>query len=102
MQDGEALMSYMDTHAAFAPAGEIQELSFDEIDEVGGARGDRDGCIAMTSVVGGLMGAVLGGGVGSIIGGGLGAWYGSRICPPAAGSGPPPTIRKESDDERQK
>ena len=32
-------MSYMDTPAAFAPAGGIQELSFDEIDEVnGGAR----------------------------------------------------------------
>ena len=29
-------MSYMDTHAAFAPAGGIQELSFDEIEEVGG------------------------------------------------------------------
>jgi hypothetical protein len=26
----------MDTHAAFAPAGGIQELSFDEIDEVAG------------------------------------------------------------------
>jgi hypothetical protein len=26
----------MDTHAAFAPAGGIQELSFDEIDEVVG------------------------------------------------------------------
>ena len=31
-------MSYMDTHAAFAPAGGIQELSFDEIEEVGGGR----------------------------------------------------------------
>jgi len=29
-------MSYMDTHAAFAPAGGIQELSFDEVEEVGG------------------------------------------------------------------
>ena len=29
-------MSYMDTHAAFAPAGGIQVLSFDEIEEVGG------------------------------------------------------------------
>lgn len=29
-------MSYIDTHAAFAPAGGIQELSFDEIEEVGG------------------------------------------------------------------
>ena len=29
-------MSYMNTHAAFAPAGGIQELSFDEIDLVGG------------------------------------------------------------------
>jgi hypothetical protein len=29
-------MSYMNTHAAFAPAGGIQELSFDEIEEVGG------------------------------------------------------------------
>ena len=32
-------MSYMNTHAAFAPAGGIQELNFDEIDLVGGARG---------------------------------------------------------------
>ena len=30
-------MSYMNTHAAFAPAGGIQELSFDEIDLVDGA-----------------------------------------------------------------
>jgi hypothetical protein len=29
-------MSYMNTHAAFAPAGGIQELSFDEIDQVDG------------------------------------------------------------------
>jgi hypothetical protein len=29
-------MSYMNTHAAFAPAGGIQELSFDEIDLVSG------------------------------------------------------------------
>ena len=30
-------MSYMNTHAAFAPAGGIQELSFDELDLVDGA-----------------------------------------------------------------
>jgi len=30
-------MSYMDHNAAFAPAGGIQELSFDEIDQVEGA-----------------------------------------------------------------
>ena len=35
-KDGQELMSYMNTHAAFAPAGGIQELSFDEIDLVGG------------------------------------------------------------------
>ena len=29
-------MSYMDTHAAFAPAGGIQELSFDEMQVVSG------------------------------------------------------------------
>lgn len=29
-------MSFMDHDAAFAPAGGIQELSFDEIDQVGG------------------------------------------------------------------
>lgn len=28
----------MDTNAAFAPAGEIQELSFDEIEQVNGGR----------------------------------------------------------------
>ncbi len=32
-------MSYMGSHAAFAPAGGIQELSFDEIEEVGGGPG---------------------------------------------------------------
>jgi hypothetical protein len=32
-------MSYMNTHAAFAPAGGIQELNFDELDLVEGARG---------------------------------------------------------------
>ena len=36
-EDGEEIMSHMDTHAAFAPAGGIQELSFDEIDQVDGA-----------------------------------------------------------------
>lgn len=30
-------MSNMDTHAAFAPAGGIQELSFDEIEALNGA-----------------------------------------------------------------
>jgi hypothetical protein len=75
-------MSYMDTHAAFAPADGIQELSFDEIDLVGGGKQtyDRDACIAMTSIVGGIMGAVLGAGFGSIVGGGLGAWYGTKVC----------------------
>ncbi len=34
-------MSYMDTHAAFAPAGGIQELSFDEIAYVGAGAGKR-------------------------------------------------------------
>ena len=94
-------MSYMDTHAAFAPAGGIQELSFDEIDLVGGAkeRGDRDGCIAMTTAVGSLMGATLGAGGGAIIGGALGAWYGSKVCPAASGKGSPPPPKKESDAE---
>ena len=35
-------MSYMDTHAAFAPAGGIQELSFDEIDMVSGGHDSVD------------------------------------------------------------
>lgn len=34
-------MSYMDQNVAFAPAGGIQDLCFDEIDQVGGGnRGD--------------------------------------------------------------
>ena len=33
-------MSYMDTHAAFAPAGGIQELSFDELAYVMGGTGN--------------------------------------------------------------
>ena len=32
-------MSYMNDHAQFSPAGGIQELTFDEIDEVGGGPG---------------------------------------------------------------
>ena len=32
-------MSYMNTHAAFATAGGIQELSFDEIAHVGAGKG---------------------------------------------------------------
>ena len=35
-------MSYMNTHAAFAPAGGIQELSFDEIDLVSGGHDSVD------------------------------------------------------------
>jgi hypothetical protein len=37
MRDGEEFMSYVDNNAAFAPAGEIQELAFDEIEQVNGA-----------------------------------------------------------------
>ena len=43
-------MSYMNTHAAFATAGGIQELSFDEIEEVGGGLGS--GCIKLVACKG--------------------------------------------------
>lgn len=72
-------MSYMDTHAAFAPPGGMKELTIEEIDLVWGGY-DRNACIAMTSVVGGVLGAILGGGFGSIVGGGAGAWYGTSVC----------------------
>ena len=42
----------MDTHAAFAPAGRIQELSFDEIEEVGGGPA---GCLVAVVIVGALL-----------------------------------------------
>ena len=58
-------MSYMDTHAALAPAGGIQELSFDEIDFVGGgkeqpARSERqeNGCAMVGNAVGGALGLI--------------------------------------------
>jgi len=35
METGEC-MSYMDHNTAFAPAGGIQEMSFQEVDQVGG------------------------------------------------------------------
>ena len=47
-------MSYMGHDAAFAPAGEIQELSFDEVDGVSGGVGVARGVIG--GVVGGLAG----------------------------------------------
>jgi len=55
-------MSYMDHNAAFAPSGGIQELSFDEIDLVGGARSERQelGCAAIGSFVGGALGIISG------------------------------------------
>ena len=36
-------MSYMDTHAAFAPVGGIQELSFDEVEIVSGGSRSASG-----------------------------------------------------------
>ncbi|RRQ52512.1 hypothetical protein [Sphingorhabdus wooponensis] len=77
-------MSYMNTHAAFAPAGGIQELSFDEIAHVGaGDRGSATaaGAIGGFTVAGGYMtalrfasyGARIGilGGAAGIIGGAI-------------------------------
>ncbi len=77
-------MSYMNTHAAFAPAGGIQELSFDEIAHVSaGDRGDATaaGAIGGAAIAGGYMtalrfasyGARIGvlGGAAGIIGGAI-------------------------------
>lgn len=47
-------MSFMGHDAAFAPAGGIQELSFDEVDGVSGGVGVAGGVIG--GVVGGLAG----------------------------------------------
>jgi hypothetical protein len=48
-------MSYMNTHAAFAPAGGIQELSFDEISAVSGAIGPG---VIVAWKVGGFLAAI--------------------------------------------
>jgi hypothetical protein len=78
MQDGEELMSYMDTHAAFAPASGFRELSFDEIEEVGGARSERQelGCAAIGSFVGGALGIISGLATSAVAGPVAGAFMG--------------------------
>ncbi len=79
MQDGEELVSYMDTHAAFAPAGGIQELSFDEIEVVsGGRRSERQeqGCAAIGSFVGGALGIISGLATSAVAGPVAGAFMG--------------------------
>lgn len=43
IQDGEELMSYMDTHAAYEPAGGFRELTFDEIEAVSGGKRSASG-----------------------------------------------------------
>lgn len=83
-------MSYMDHNTAFAPAGGIQELSFDEIGQVCG--GDRGDATANGAVVGagaaaaymtaaryasygariGAVGGVLGVIGGAVVGGAIG------------------------------
>ena len=47
-------MSYMDQNIAFAPAGGIQELSFDEIDTVGGS--DQGDSTVNGAIAGGTAG----------------------------------------------
>ncbi len=77
-------MSYMDQNVAFAPTGGIQELSFDEIDAVGGGnRGDATagGAVHGATAASGAMiaaryssvGARIGviGGIAGIIGGAI-------------------------------
>ena len=54
-------MSYMDTPAAFAPAGGIQELSFDEIDAVDGARQRLSAAQVVTYTLIGSVGLATGG-----------------------------------------
>lgn len=68
-------MSYMNTHAAFAPAGGIQELSFDEIEEVEGAGWVTRGVYVALVVVGVSSGVALVAGV--VVGVGV-AYYNSR------------------------
>lgn len=55
-------MSYINQNVAFAPAGGIQELSFDEIEEVGGAW--------VANAVGGALGAFGGAATGYVSSGG--------------------------------
>jgi hypothetical protein len=71
-------MSYMDTHAAFAPAGGIQELSFDELFMVDGGKvtlrgfGDAVGRgVVFGGIAGGVAGAIFG--PGALGGAGAGA-----------------------------
>ncbi|MFN3620205.1 hypothetical protein [Sphingorhabdus sp.] len=56
-------MSYMENNAAFAPAGGIQELSFDEIEQVEGAGWVTRGVYAALVVVGVSSGVALVAGV---------------------------------------
>jgi hypothetical protein len=49
-------MSYMNTHVAFAPAGGIQELSFDEVEEVIGGT-DRGVATSAGAIGGGVAAA---------------------------------------------
>jgi hypothetical protein len=76
-------MSYMNTHAAFAPAGGIQELSFDEVRFVSGSVGVPGGAIG--GVVGGIFGGYnyIAGHAGN--GKGTGATFGGALA--AIGSG---------------
>ena len=55
-------MSYMNHNAVFAPVGGIQELNFDEIDQVGGAW--------VANAVGGVLGAIGGAATGYVSSGG--------------------------------
>ena len=122
MQDGEELMSYMDTHAAFAPAGGIQELSFDEVLCVGGGNGARGNSTAGGSVAGAGAGAAAGyaagaragaqiggrigafaGPVGAVVGLAVGAVLGGVIgyVSHTVAAGEPPKTRGEGEDVRQ-
>jgi len=82
-------MSYMDQNVAFAPASGIQDLSFDEIDQVGaaGPLNDAGTALQMAGVAAGALARVPTPASGhlavfALVSGGLGAmlsWADSRL-----------------------
>ena len=74
----------MDTHAAFAPAGGIRELSFDEVLCVGGGHGARGNSTAAGSVAGAGAGSAAGWAAGSRVGAQIVGRVGAFVGPVGA------------------
>jgi hypothetical protein len=85
-------MSYMDQNVAFAPAGGIQELSFDEVALISagkkqGENREDTGCSIFGNLFGGTLGAIAGVAVTSVAGPGwgiaAGIYFGGMSSPAA-------------------